>query len=58
MCSAVDCEVYHILHNELYMYDIKRIRNLVANTVVFCPGWQHGCELNLRATSQGALIYF
>jgi hypothetical protein len=32
-----------------YIYGVKRIRDLVANTVVFWPSWQHKCELNLYA---------
>lgn len=31
------------------MYGVKRIRNLVANTVVFWPSWQCRSELNLCA---------
>jgi hypothetical protein len=46
----VNCGTRDVRH--LYMYGIKRVRDWVANTVVFWPSWQHGCELNLRGTSQ------
>jgi len=39
-----------------YMYGIKRIRNLVANTMAFWFSLQHGCELNLRAHHRGAFL--
>ncbi len=50
----VNCGARDVRHE--YMYGIKRIRDLVANIVVFWPSWQHGCELNLRATSQNSSL--